>query len=68
MSETQKEALRDGDSKKKAERDGLVLLNEVQEYLAKCTFMMVHNSLCARLDFNCEMSHRDLLPIIEAGD
>ncbi|CAD7957194.1 unnamed protein product [Amoebophrya sp. A120] len=55
--------------KKLAEREGLIMLNEVQEYISKCTFVMVHNSMCARADFaQGEMAHRAPLPSIPAGE
>jgi hypothetical protein len=57
------------DDKKLAEREGLVMLNEVQEYITKCTFVMCHNSMCARADFAAsEMAHRAKLPAIKATD
>ena len=50
---------------KAASREGLMLLNEVQEYVAKCTFVMVHNAMCARADFaEAEAAHRPALPAI----
>eukprot|EP00392_Amoebophrya_sp_AT5.2_P006240 g6250.t1 len=57
------------DPKKLAQREGLIMLNEVQEYISKCTFVMVHNAMCARADFaQGEMAHRAPLPSIPAGE
>jgi hypothetical protein len=57
------------DEKKEKEVQGLILLNEVQEYITKCTFVVVHNSMCSRSDFADNIAaHKVNLPILKAND